>query len=177
MARSQPRVVDPLDQKSMEAVALRYLQRFAATEKRLAEVLKRRHRNLSDDEKTEAMKVIEAVTLVMREAGLVDDAAFAKGFVQSKHRGGASIRKIQQKAIQKGVPRELLDQALENLDEEIGDLDRKAAKEFVRRKRLGHFRDQEKREEEARRDLAKMARAGFSYGIARDALSGDDDSN
>ena len=79
------------------------------------------------------------------------------------------------KLAQKGVPRDLVDEALEALVEtlEDDDPDRSAAWTYARRRRLGPYRrDPEVRAERREKDLAAMGRAGFPWGLARAIVDG-----
>lgn len=73
-------------------------------------------RNLRD--KGIPSPVIEAVVERLTRAGLLDDAAFARYWVEQREefrpRGGAALR---HELLQKGVDREIIEEALQNLDE------------------------------------------------------------
>ena len=45
-----------------------------------------------------------------------------------------------------------------------------AATRYIRRRRLGHYRTKGKAEDFYEKDLAALARAGFSYDVAKKAL-------
>lgn len=88
---------------------------------------------------------------------------------------GGSARAIQAKLSAKGVDRTIvaavLDAGVE--DEEA------AAQALARRRRLGPFRPGERALHHGKdmhhdKDMAVLARAGFSYGVARRVIEGDD---
>ena len=68
----------------------------------------------------------------------------------------------------KGIAERDVHAALESIRDEGSELD--AAREFVRRKRLGPYRPPRERAARIRRDLAALARAGFDLDVARRAL-------
>ena len=56
----------------------------------------------------------------LREAGLVDDADFARQLARSKMSVGASRRRVHQELFKRGVAREVADEAVERVVEEDG---------------------------------------------------------
>jgi regulatory protein len=77
-----------------------------------------------------------------------------------------SLRGIRTRLRAKGVPSEIVDQALENLAEERDEPDLDAAVAYARKRRLGPYRIQGARADNRERDLAALGRRGFSYGTA-----------
>ena len=111
------------------------------------------------------------------EAGLLDDRQFAANRARNLHARGISTRMIRGKLAQKGLRSDLIDDALTALEDNVGDPNRTAAVSYARRRRLGPYRDPTHRAELREKDLATLARAGFSYDIARwivDAVSPED---
>ncbi|MBO6935141.1 MAG: RecX family transcriptional regulator [Deltaproteobacteria bacterium] len=155
----------PVDRKALEAAALRYLSQRGASRAQLARVLRRRvdrdARRREEEPPPEADEWIEEVLGKMEGWGYLDDAKFAVDKAKAMRRRGASRRKIQAKLAEKGIDRELADEAL---GEEDRDAERAAADKLVKRRRFG--RDPERRQKE----LAALARAGFSYDVAKAAL-------
>ncbi len=155
----------PVDRKSLEAAALRYLGQRGASRAQLARVLRRRvdrdARRREEAPPAEADEWIEEILGKMESWGYLDDAKFAADKAKAMRRRGASRRKIQAKLAEKGIDRTLADEAL---GEEDRGAERAAADRLVKRRRFG--RDPERRQKE----LAALARAGFSYDVAKAAL-------
>ena len=109
------------------------------------------------------------------EVGLIDDAAFASAWVESRHRSrGLAPRALAQELRRKGVDDEEAKAALEQIDE---DDQRAAARALVDRK-MRSVRGLDP--QVATRRLAGMlARKGYGAGLAfsvvREALAEDDD--
>jgi regulatory protein len=101
---------------------------------------------------------------------LVDDRRYAEGRIASFRRRGASARGIKAKLAAKGVGRETVETALA---EENGG-DRAAAQAHARRRKLGPYRPGE-RAAFRQKDLAVLARAGFSFDVAREVIDGEVD--
>jgi len=107
-----------------------------------------------------APEAAEQVIERLKRAGLLDDAAFARQWVENREtfrpRSGFAL---QMELRQKGVPSQLAEQATEGLDEEASArraADRKA-------QQLARYDEDTFR----KRLLAYLARRGFGYGIAR----------
>lgn len=96
------------------------------------------------------------------EVGLIDDASFARQWVESRQRSrGLAPRALSQELRRKGVDDETVKEALEQIDE---DDQREAARGLVRRK-LRSMRGLD--HQTATRRLAGMlARKGYSSGLA-----------
>jgi regulatory protein len=96
------------------------------------------------------------------EVGLIDDAAFASAWVESRHRGrGLAKRALAQELRRRGVDDELARDALEELDP---DQEAATARVLVRRK-LPSMRSLD-RQVAMRRLLGMLARKGYPGGLA-----------
>lgn len=109
------------------------------------------------------------------EVGLIDDAAFARQWVESRHRSrGLAPRALAQELRRKGVADEDTSAALE----QIGEDDQRAAARALVEKKLRSMRGLEP-QVATRRLAGLLARKGYSAGLAfsvvREALSEVDD--
>jgi regulatory protein len=167
--------------QGLEGTALFYLGRYAASEASLRRVLQNRLQRaaranaaFAADEalQQKLREAIEAIVVKHRKSGVLNDAAFAEMKTTGMRRAGRSARVIRMKLGQKGVARAAVEQAL-NLAAE-GDSDEaelQAALALARRKKLGPFRQKPAVVDQHRKDLATLARAGFSFDIAKRALA------
>jgi regulatory protein len=156
--------------KSLERAALFYLERFATSAENLRRVLMRRversvHFHGTDREAGAAL--IDDLVVRYLASGLLDDRAYAEGRVRTMRRRGSSARLIRLKLRQKGVADDVVAGALAEHAEDMTDPEAAAAAALARRRRLGPFRPPAEREEKREKDLAALARAGFSYDMAR----------
>ncbi|GAA1407542.1 hypothetical protein GCM10009639_56480 [Kitasatospora putterlickiae] len=134
-------------------ICLRLLTGAAKTRKQLADAL--RKREIPDE-------VAEEVLTRLEEVGLIDDAAFARAWVESRHSvRGLSRRALAQELRTKGVAGDLAEQALAQLDP---DDETEAARALVER-RLRTTRGLE-RQTRTRRLVGVLARRGYSEGLA-----------
>jgi len=163
----------------LENVALSYLARFQATARSLERVLHRRvaasARHHGTDTAQGRALVADLITRYLR-AGLLDDAAFARARAISLHGRGISTRSIAARLAEKGVAKPEIDAALAALAEDTPEdtpPDLAAAKRTARRRRLGAWRGEDLRATRREKDLAALARAGFSYSVARSIIDGE----
>ncbi len=183
--RRAPRKITP---DYLERAALHHLERFASSSENLRRVLERRvlrsARHHGSDP-AEAAPWIDALIDRFRRSGLLDDATYAAGRAAALFRRGDSQRAIRGKLAAKGVAPDDIDGALDALRDEVAaqtyddddgsaaDVERRAAANYVRRRRIGPHRPPEARAANRQRDLAALARAGFSYDVALAALEDD----
>lgn len=148
----------PLTEKRLENICLFYLERFDASSDKLRQMLNRRIKrqkmqNIPVDK--DIYSWIENVIGKMQRLGYVNDTRYAENVVRRLSQSGKSARFIQQKLAQEGINADVITALLNPQD----DLERACL--FVRKKRLGANYE---------KDLAKLARAGFDYETAKQAL-------
>jgi regulatory protein len=151
----------------LERWALGYLARYASSAENLRRVLMRRVRRRSPEAALQAKPLIEALLARYRAAGLLDDAAYAAGRIQSLHRRGASLNAIRARLATAGVAAAVVADAVGDLRAAAPDPDLAAACAFARRRRLGPFRHGAA---DRQRELGAFARAGFSRRVAEAVL-------
>jgi len=132
----------------------------------------------SGDGAVDVGALIESVVARLTASRVIDDERYVGNAVRSLRARGASTRAIRFKLGVQGVGEQLVDGAMQaeraagGKESGSGDAELEAARTFVRKKRLGPYRKVEEREEKRRKDLAALARAGFSFDVARRALGG-----
>lgn len=168
-----PREITP---KSLESAALAYLQRYATSTENLRTVLMRRvlrSAKAHHSDRAEGTAWVESIIVRYRDAGLLDDLAYAQGRAASLHRRGVSLRGIRARLGAKGVAADDIDAALAHLQETCENAEFEAACNYARRRRLGPWRAED-RSERRERDLAALARQGFAYELALRVVDADD---
>jgi regulatory protein len=106
-------------------------------------------------------EVAERLLDRFEEVGLVDDAAFARDWVQSRHAGrGLARRALAVELRRKGVDPEVVSEAVATVDP---DDEAEAARELVRRKRRSLERFD--RQTQARRLTGMLARKGYPSSV------------
>lgn len=164
----------PLNDAALENAALFYLERYATSSANLKRVLLRRVARAAvaepDLDVADWTARIDALIARYLAAGLLDDRAYAAQKAASLRRRGVSRRALQGHLAQRGLAREVIAGTIAAL-EAAGSDDFAAACMLVRRRRLGPCRAEPARSNAHRRDLAALARAGFSLDLARRVLA------
>jgi len=158
--------------RHLENSALYYLQRFATSSENLKRVLMRkvaRSAYVHDTDVAEGEAFVQDLITRFQSSGLLDDAVFALGRAEILHRRGNSGRQIRAKLRQKGVADEAIDTALAALGDD-GEAELTAALNYAKRRRFGPFAIKKPAPEQLQKQLASMARAGFSYNVAKKTL-------
>lgn len=178
--RKVPRQVTP---SYLMNAAVYYLQRFASSRANLRRVLERKclrsiahHGGDMDTCRTWIAEVCDT----LERQGFLNDRSFAEARARSMAAQGKASRAIRMTLAQKGVDREMVDAALERLAEDSGhpedaNPDLVAAVTYARKRRLGPWRlDAGLRAEKREKDLAALARQGFSPDVAFKVVDADD---
>ena len=170
------RSAKPATAAYLERAALHYLERYGGSAERVRRVLAKRVKRSVEELGTDARegaRAIDEVIAKLRRLGYVDDARFASARARSMRKRGKSARAVRAALAAQGIAPELVEEVL--ADEEGEDPELEAARAVVKRRRLGpHRTDEGARLAEKQRDLARLARAGFSYAVAVRALAGGD---
>ncbi len=162
-ARQPRKPPPPLDPATLDAIAVRYVERFQTTRARLVRLLRQKLRERGWVEDGPAPDP-DAVADRMVELGYISDAAFAEARARGLQRRGMGSGRVRASLSAYGVGEDDAASALAALEPV------RAALDFARRKRLGPFglpaADQKARD----RQFAAMARAGHTPRLARDIL-------
>lgn len=161
----------------LEQAGLRYLERYAASSDRVRRILMRKVRlsaQANGTDEGEGAQTVDRLVKRFTELGLIRDRDLATARAERLHQKGASKRMIQAKLGAMGLQQNDITAALREVDEQSeGDSELEAAWSFARRKRLGPYRDDDKRKDLRMRDLGAMARGGFSYGVSHRVIDAE----
>lgn len=149
-------------------MALAYVNRFDCTATKLERHLAERVRKQGGHEQAAAW-IAELIERYL-SSGVLNDARFAKNLASQLTTRGKSSRAISQKLAMRGVPSEVAHELMAARRQDEPNAELEAACAFVRKRRLGSYRDAEKRAEYRQKDLASLARQGFSFDTAKRAL-------
>jgi len=177
MASRPPRPAGPAPSvAALHETGLAYLARYATTEAALTRALVRSvdrwaRRAVADgvesdtvaSQAAQARAAVRGVVTRLAAMGAVSDTAFAESRTRSLVRGGRSRRAVAAHLAAKGVGAETARAALEAEDTD----ELTAALVLTRRRRIGPFRVGDG---DRLRELAMLARAGFTQAVASEAL-------
>lgn len=184
--RQQGKTPPVANAETLRRAAERYVARYASSAEQLRRVLNRRvlrsaHEHDTDPE--EGARIADEIVSRYVRLGILDDAAFARGRTAALFRRGASAGAIRGRLTQQGLEAEDIENAIRHLLAEtpeidtVPDMDRAAAVSYARRSRLGPFRRKPVDADQRQREMARLARRGFSYEVAKwiiDAETEDD---
>lgn len=169
-----------ITEKYLYNSGLAYLQRYPASTNHFKFIMMRKInkscRHHIDQDLEECKKLLDSTAVKFQELGLLDDNAYLKGMVTSLRRRGLAARQIEMKLQQKGLDKGAIKQAVQAHDtdeyesNENGDV--YSALIFIRKKRLGPYDTAGRHSPE--KALATMARAGYSYDVAKKTLEMDE---
>lgn len=160
---------------------LAYLQRFPASSAHFKSVMMRKIdkscRHHTEQNRDDCEVLLNALTVKFQDMGLLDDTAYLQGMVTSLRRRGLAARQIEMKLMQKGLDKEDIINTIRQYDsDELDDEyngDFHAALIFARKKRLGPYDKTQRHTPE--KSFASLARAGYSYDIAKKVIEMSDD--
>jgi len=156
----------PLNEASLTAVALRYVERYSTTRAKLKAYLQRkiRERGWSDETAPDLAVIAERFA----ERGYVNDAAYALSKSQSLTARGFGKRRVAVALRVAGVGEDDGEAAVALADERAV----MAALRFAERRRLGPFAGEASVDARAnQRALAAMLRAGHGFDLSRTILA------
>jgi len=167
-AAKPDKAAEPLTKLKVEQMALAYVNRFDCTANKLKQHLTARVRKAGGAEG--AAEWIAQLVERYQGSGVLDDTRFAKNLASQLTRRGKSSRAISQKLALRGVPSDVASELMTARKQDEPGAELEAALAYVRKRRLGPFRLTEKRAEYRHKDLASLARQGFSFDVAKRAL-------
>ncbi len=162
-------MVKEITQQRLRNITLYYLARFDASADKVRAMLKRRiAKTISAGLPVppETPQWIENIITDMRHLGYLNDTRYAENQIRLLTNQGKSTRFIILKLKEDGIDEYTIRSLLTAADTSDGD----QARRFVKRKKIGPYRPPEQRLMYRQKDLAALARAGFSYETAREAL-------
>ena len=166
--------VKPITQKYLMNVALYYLSRYETSEHNLRRFLNRRILKAAAKGIVVAPETgqwIDNVVTEMCRLGYVNDERFALSTAEKYRKIGKSERYIRLKLTLAGIDNDIQETILKNETKDLLEqADLTAALRLVEKRKLGKFRPLEDRKIFRKKDLAVLARAGFSFQIAIQAL-------
>ena len=146
--------------------AIYYLSKYSSSKKNLEFILKKKIRRMSDEKKIRfhLYNEIQIIIEKLEKLNLINDQVFVESKIQSLQYQVKSKNYIKQYLLQKGIDKQLIEEQISLFYENNENLEKENALKFAKkRKLLDNDQDYQKK-------LSKMARAGFSYDIAKEIL-------
>lgn len=164
----------PITQKRLNNIALYYLSRYESSSENLRRLLQRRVARAEMKGSVvppEVPEWIDSIVSEMRRLGYIDDRRFASSVAEKYRKSGKSRAYICQKLTMAGIPADMQADILAEADNySTEETELEAARLLVKKRRLGTYRPEQDQLLFRKKDLAVLARAGFSYQTAVKAL-------
>ena len=146
--------------------AIYYLSKYSSSKKNLEFILKKKIRRLSDEKKIrfQLYNEIEIIIEKLEKLNLINDQVFVESKIQSLQYQAKSKNYIKQYLLQKGINKELIEKQISLFYENKKNLEKENAFKFAKKRNLLDS------DQDYQKKLSKMARAGFSYDIAKEVL-------
>ena len=177
------KIVKKISEHYLYNAGLHYLQRYASSIENFRRIMDRKiirsctvHENQNIED---CRHKLENVIARFVELGYLNDYEYARIKIRFYRGKGFSYVKIINALAQKGISKDLAENIINNLDSDVCsqnmDIEKKsfdpelaAALKLCRRKKIGIF--SQKEDKNMQKDLAYLARNGFSYDISRKVL-------
>jgi regulatory protein len=156
-------------EKRLERYVASYLKRQWTSRGHLRLLMLRFLRKIGEEERRD---LVDPLLDQVERLGLVNDEQYARDKARSLHRKGSSPALIRAKLYEKRLSQDHINSAIDALGDGAA---MEAARAYARKRRLGAWGTKADDREQRQKDLAKLARRGFSYDVALAALEGDDD--
>ena len=146
--------------------AIYYLSKYSSSKKNLEFILKKKIRRLSDEKQIrfQLYNDIQPIIEKLENLNIINDKLFVESKLQSLQYQAKSKNYIKRYLLQKGINKELIEEEISLLYKNNKNLEKENAFKFAKKRNLlDNDKDYQKK-------LSKMARAGFSYDIAKEIL-------
>ena len=146
--------------------AIYYLSKYSSSKKNLEFILKKKIRRLSDEKKIrfQLYNEIQIILEKLEKLNLINDQVFVESKIQSLQYQVKSKNYIRQYLLQKGIDKQLIEDQISLFYENNKNLEKENAIKFAKKRNLIN------NDQDYQKKLSKMARAGFSYDIAKEVL-------
>ena len=146
--------------------AIYYLSKYSSSKKNLEFILKKKIRRLSEEKKIrfQLYNEIQFIIEKLEKLNLINDQVFVESKIQSLQYQAKSKNYIKQYLLQKGIDKQLIEEQISLFYENNKNLEKENALKFAKKRNLIN------NDQDYQKKLSKLARAGFSYDIAKEIL-------
>ncbi|AMO73170.1 hypothetical protein AZE99_01985 [Sphingorhabdus sp. M41] len=152
--------VKTLDQESLHRLAIRYVERYATSRKKLADYLHRKIREREWDDA--APPAVDQLVERFAERGYIDDALYAQNKASALTRRGYGARRVEHALYQAGISEADGREAFEASESNKW----AAADKFARKRRIGPYAEAQQADDKCRKQLQAFLRAGHDLDLA-----------
>ena len=155
-----------MDEKKLLKYAVDYLSKYDSSKVNLINVLKRKILRLKTPnyEKRRLINIVESIIIKLEKNNFINDDRYSSTKILSLSNSGKSKNFIFNYLIKKGVNKSQIQNNLNLMQQDNDNWELNSAKIFAKKKKLLE------KDQSYEKNLAKMARAGFSYDICKKIL-------
>ena len=155
-----------MDEKKLLKYAVDYLSKYDSSKVNLVNVLKRKilRLKITNYEKRMLINIIESIIIKLEKNKFIDDDRYSSTKILSLSNSGKSKNFIFNYLIKKGVNKSQIQNNLDLVQQNNDNWELNSAKIFAKKKKMLE------KNQSYEKNLAKMARAGFSYDICKKIL-------
>ena len=148
----------------LKKYALNYLSKYDSSRKNLEYILRKKisKLNIEKKEKFTLYNLIESILLEFESKKFINDKNYADRKIQNFFSIGKSKSFIKSYLFQKGIEKIIIIETINNFELNNPNWELESARIFARKRNLDTKNINNKK-----KDLAKMARAGFNYNIIK----------
>ena len=164
--------------KRLRNSAMSYLARYEVSIHQFESTMKRKLSNFQHDlSETESIKFIDLIKKEMISAKFIDDKRFAEIKVRSMRRQGSSQRLIYAKLKEKGLSNNVIQSAIDIVDEGHENAEMVAALRFIKKKNIGIYYKNKKINDESYKYTLRekwfgaLSRNGFTLEVIRKVIN------
>ena len=159
---------------NLEKSAIKYLEKYSASEYQLTNILKRKIMKTSFFYKTKSEKEYEFIDLItnkFKKIGLIDDKKFSEHKALIYTEKGYSKKKIIFNLRNKGISDENIQYGIKSLKTSYDNPELASALIYAKKKKILNFEEKENNFDENKKKLLQISQAGFSYDIAKKIIN------
>tara|TARA_Y100000996_G_scaffold413668_1_gene402451 strand:+ start:264 stop:857 length:594 start_codon:yes stop_codon:yes gene_type:complete len=163
--------------EEMRNFAFNYIDKFAPSKQQLKTYLLKKYLNSrsSSVNKSNISDLIDIVIEDLEKSKFINDKFYSDSKAKNLIQKGASINKIRNYLLMKGVGEKYIKNTIEKIRANNEDQDFFSAIKVCKKKRIGPSRDNDNRVLFYKKDIGVLARSGFNFEVSRRVMDLDKD--
>ena len=155
--------------EEMRKFAFNYIEKFAPSKQQLKTYLLKKYliSKISNIKKGDISNLVDIVLEDLEKSKFVNDKFYSESKAKSLIQRGASINKIRNYLINKGVGEKYIKNTINKINENNEDQDFFSAIKICKKKKIGPSRNENNRPLFYKKDLGVLARSGFNFEVSR----------
>ena len=152
--------------------AYSYIEKYSPSKQQLRTYLFKKviRKNQKIFNKKEIFNLIDSIILTLEEQKFISDEYYSDAKSKAYLRKGYSLNKIRYNLIKKGINERYIKSSISKIQHNETDPDFFSAIKMCKRRRIGASREESNRSLFYKKDIAILARSGFSYDISKKVL-------